>query len=119
MTMTFFVESSNGQVKVLTVCEVLGNVADYADTGVAVVGRMERSVGLIDQAEFLSQDRCERPVITHGQRVAGQNSDLGLGRGDAETTERQAEAGTFSRRSEAIDRPQDHGSGFSSRTTSR
>jgi hypothetical protein len=28
---------------------------------------MERIVGLIDQAEFLSQDRCERPVITRRQ----------------------------------------------------
>jgi hypothetical protein len=56
----------NGQVKVLTVCEVLGKVPRYADTAVAVVGRMERSVSLTDHYEFLSQDRCEDPVITHG-----------------------------------------------------
>jgi hypothetical protein len=56
----------NGQVKVLTVCEVLGNVPRYANTVVAVVGRMERSVSLTDHYEFLSQDRCEHPVITHG-----------------------------------------------------
>jgi hypothetical protein len=59
-------QRSNGQVKVLTVCEVLGNVTLYADTAVAVVGRMERSVSLIDHYEFLSQDRCEHPVNTHG-----------------------------------------------------
>ena len=50
----------------LTVCEVLGDVNRYADTAVAVVGRMERSVSLIDHYEFLSQDRCEHPAITRG-----------------------------------------------------
>lgn len=55
-----------GQVKVLTVCEVLGNLPRYADTVVAVVGRLERSVSLIDRYDFLSQDRCEHPVIAHG-----------------------------------------------------
>lgn len=59
-------QRSNGEVRVLTVCEVLGNVTRYADTAVAVVGRMERSVGLTDHYEFVSQDRCEHPVITHG-----------------------------------------------------
>jgi hypothetical protein len=58
--------TSSGQVKVLTVCEVLGNVTHYADTSVAVVGRMERSVSFTDHYEFLSQDRCEHPVVTHG-----------------------------------------------------
>jgi hypothetical protein len=56
----------NGQVEVLTVCEVLGNVPRYADTAVAVVGRMESSVSLTDHYEYLSQDRCEHPVIAHG-----------------------------------------------------
>ena len=59
-------QRSNGPVEILTVCEVLGNVTQYADTAVAVVGRMERSVSLIDRYEFLSRDRCEHPVITHG-----------------------------------------------------
>ena len=59
-------QRSNTQVKVLTVCEVLGNVTHYADTAVAVVGRMEWSVSLTDHYEFLSQDRCEHPLITHG-----------------------------------------------------
>lgn len=63
---SFGQQELHGQVKVLSVCEVLGNVNRYADTAVAVVGRMERSVGLIDHYEFLSQDRCENPVITHG-----------------------------------------------------
>jgi hypothetical protein len=59
-------QKSDDQVKVFTVCEVLGDVAQYADTAVTVVGRMERSVSLTDHYEFLSQDRCEHPVITHG-----------------------------------------------------
>jgi hypothetical protein len=42
-------QKSDGQVKVLTVCEVLGDMTRYADTAVAVVGRMERSVSLVDQ----------------------------------------------------------------------
>ena len=66
MRISFGQQELHGQVKVLSVCEVLGNVNRYADTAVAVVGRMERSVGLIDHYEFLSQDRCENPVITHG-----------------------------------------------------
>jgi hypothetical protein len=59
-------QKADGLVRVLTVCEVLGDVTRYADTAVAVVGRMERSVSLIDHYEFLSQDRCEHPVITRG-----------------------------------------------------
>ncbi|MEO7142831.1 MAG: hypothetical protein ABI165_04940 [Bryobacteraceae bacterium] len=57
---------SDRHVKVLTVCAVLGGMIRYADTAVAVVGRMERSVSLTDHYEFLSQDRCEHPVVTHG-----------------------------------------------------
>jgi hypothetical protein len=49
----------NGQVKVLTVCEVLGNVPRYADTAVAVVGRMERSVSLTDHYEFNRLRICD------------------------------------------------------------
>jgi hypothetical protein len=51
---------------VLTVCEVLGDVARYADRAVIVLGRIESSVGLIDHYEFLSEDQCEQPLITHG-----------------------------------------------------
>lgn len=57
---------SNAQVTVLTVCEVLGDLNRYADNVIAVVGRLERSVSVIDHYEFLSQDRCKRPVITYG-----------------------------------------------------
>jgi len=57
---------SVGQVKVLTVCEALSDVTNYADKAVIVVGRMERSVSLIDHYEFLSQDQCDRHVVTHG-----------------------------------------------------
>ena len=38
----------------------------YHNRAVAVVGRVERTVSLIDHYEFLSQDRCEHPVVTHG-----------------------------------------------------
>ena len=59
-------QKSNGHVQVLTVCEVLGDINRYADAAVAVVGRLERSVSLIDHYEFLSQDQCRHPAITHG-----------------------------------------------------
>lgn len=59
-------QKSHAQVKVLTVCEVLADVSRYANSAVIVVGRMERSVSLIDQYQFLSEDQCEHPVITHG-----------------------------------------------------
>ncbi|SPF42136.1 hypothetical protein SBA4_290018 [Candidatus Sulfopaludibacter sp. SbA4] len=61
-------QKSDSQVKLLTVCEVLGGVNRFADSAVAVVGRKERSVSVIDHYEFLSQDRCDHPVITHGHR---------------------------------------------------
>jgi hypothetical protein len=64
-SLAFAQQRSNGQVKVLTVCEVLGDLTRYADTAVAVVGRKERSVSLTDHYEFLSEDRCGHPVITH------------------------------------------------------
>jgi hypothetical protein len=57
---------THGQVKTVTVCEVLGNLPRYSNTAVAVVGCWERSVSLTDHYDFLSQDRCEHPVITHG-----------------------------------------------------
>ena len=46
----------------LTVCEVRGDHNRYADAAIAVVGRMERSVSLIDHYERLSQGRCKHPV---------------------------------------------------------
>jgi hypothetical protein len=56
----------NDRPALVTVCEVLDNVNRYADTDVAIVGRMDRSISVIDHAEFLSQDRCQHPLITHG-----------------------------------------------------
>jgi hypothetical protein len=53
-------------VKVATVCEVLGNIDHYADSAVAIVGRIERSVSVADHYDFLSQDRCPRPLVTYG-----------------------------------------------------
>jgi hypothetical protein len=49
-----------------SVCEILANAARYADTDVAIVGRLERSVSLVDHYEYLSEDQCARPLITHG-----------------------------------------------------
>jgi len=56
-----------GQTRVLTVCEVLGNLPHFANTVVAVLGRLESSVSLTDHDQFLSQDRCDHPVITQGR----------------------------------------------------
>ena len=58
--------SSSSRVRVLTVCEVLADVSRHADTVVAVVGQLERSISLTDHYEYLSEERCERPVVTHG-----------------------------------------------------
>ncbi len=59
-------QESHAQVKVVTVCEVLADVDRHAGSAVVVVGRMEHSVSLTDQYQFLSEDQCEHPVITHG-----------------------------------------------------
>jgi hypothetical protein len=58
-------QKSDVKASVLTVCEVLGDLTRYVDRAVVVVGRMERSVSPTDHYEFLSQDRCEHPLITH------------------------------------------------------
>jgi hypothetical protein len=63
---SFGQQNPDVQVKVLTVCEVLGDVNRFADTAVVVVGRMERSVSLIDHYEFLSQDGCGHPINAQG-----------------------------------------------------
>jgi hypothetical protein len=54
------------RLKIRTVCEVLGNAHHYANRVVAVVGRLEQSVSLIDHYEFLGQDGCKHPVNTKG-----------------------------------------------------
>jgi hypothetical protein len=64
----------DARVKVLTVCEVLAAVNRFADTAVAVVGRMERSVSLVDHYEFLSQDGCKHP----GSMQGGQSQKIGI-----------------------------------------
>ena len=56
----------NDRPELVTVCEVLGNVNRYMDADVAIVGRMDRSVSIVDHSEFLSQDRCKHPLMTHG-----------------------------------------------------
>jgi hypothetical protein len=65
---TFAQQNSERRVTVLSVCEVVGGVNLYADTVVAVVGRMERSTSLVDHSEFLSQDRREHPIVTTGHK---------------------------------------------------
>jgi hypothetical protein len=59
-------QTSNDGPTLLTVCQVLGDMNRYADKAVAVVGRMERSVSVIDHYEFLSQEGCERPANSRG-----------------------------------------------------
>jgi hypothetical protein len=67
-SITFAQQKPEHHVTVLSVCEVVGGVNQYADTVVAVVGRMERSISLVDHSEVLSQDRCEHPIVTHGHK---------------------------------------------------
>lgn len=50
--------------KVLTVCEILADPGRYNGTAVAVVGRLAPVISLIDSSEFLSQDRCDQPIVT-------------------------------------------------------
>jgi hypothetical protein len=57
--------NSDAPVNVLTVCEVIANLDRYSNTNVAVVGHMERKVGVIDHYEFLSQDGCEPRILTN------------------------------------------------------
>ena len=54
------------KTKILTVCEALVDVNRYADMAVIVVGRLERSVSLVDHYEFLSQDSCGPVVAARG-----------------------------------------------------
>jgi len=56
----------NDKPPLVTVCEILGNVDRYSNADVVIVGRMERSVSLVDHHEFLSQDSCERPLVRRG-----------------------------------------------------
>jgi len=67
-SVAFAQQKPKAPVTVVTACEVMGGLNRYADTAVAVVGRMERSVSIIDHYEFLSQDRCQRPLVRHGHR---------------------------------------------------
>jgi hypothetical protein len=59
-------QSTTGRPQVMSVCEVLADFERIGDTPVVIVGRMESSVSLIDHYEYLSEDRCEHPVVTHG-----------------------------------------------------
>jgi hypothetical protein len=54
------------KIKPLTVCELLGNLKQYTNTDVAVVGRMDQAGGLIDHYEYLVQHHCKHPIVTEG-----------------------------------------------------
>ena len=53
-------------VKPVTVCEVLGDMPQYSGKDVAILGRLDCSISLIDRTCFLAQDQCERPITTEG-----------------------------------------------------
>jgi hypothetical protein len=53
-------------VKPVTVCEVLGDLPKYSGKNVAILGRLDCDIGLIDRTCFLAQDQCERPITTEG-----------------------------------------------------
>ena len=53
------------KVKIVTVCELLENIQQYANTSLAVVGRLDQpGESLIDRYEFLAQDHCAHPIAT-------------------------------------------------------
>ncbi len=60
-----FGQLKSDQIKLLTVCEVIGNRSDYTDAAVVIVGRKESSVSMIDRYDFISQDHCPHPIVTH------------------------------------------------------
>ena len=58
----------NERAKPITVCEVLANLRDHNGKAVAVLGRLDHVVSLIDGRSFLAEDRCEHPLVTDGYR---------------------------------------------------
>lgn len=51
-------------VKPVTVCEVLGDLPKYSGKDVAIVGRLDCDIGLIDRTCFLTQDQCDQSIMT-------------------------------------------------------
>jgi hypothetical protein len=58
--------NSDRPAKPVTVCEVLSDLPKYSGKDVAILGRLDCDIGLIDRTCFLAQDQCERPITTEG-----------------------------------------------------
>jgi len=54
------------QTKVVSVCEVMANPETYGNSVVAVVGRLDATGIVWDRRSFVSQDQCEKAVVTNG-----------------------------------------------------
>jgi hypothetical protein len=61
-------QATNGTVKLVTVCDILGDAAQYDGKTVAVLGRADCSPNLTDTSCFLAEDQCTQPLVTHGYR---------------------------------------------------
>lgn len=59
-------DTTNNNVKPLTVCEALANWKQLIGKPVAIVGRIDCGASLIDHNCFLVEDRCDRPVSSEG-----------------------------------------------------
>jgi hypothetical protein len=59
-------QKPNDGPALVTACQVISDVNRYTDKAIAVVGRIERSVSVIDHYEFLSQDGCKHPANSRG-----------------------------------------------------
>ena len=54
------------KVKPLTVCEILADTKRFGSTPVAVLGRLD-CPSSIENACYLVEDRCDRPVVLAGR----------------------------------------------------
>lgn len=54
------------KAKPVTVCEALANRKKFSGKPLAIVGRMDCGISLVDHVCFLAQDHCEQPVTTDG-----------------------------------------------------
>jgi hypothetical protein len=59
-------ETRNPLIHVVMVCEVFSELKRLGNSTVALVGRMEMIGGLIDHYEFVSQEHCDKPLVTQG-----------------------------------------------------
>ena len=54
------------KLKPMTVCEALAGRKKLGNKPVAIVGRIDCGISLIDRVCFLTEERCEQPVVTGG-----------------------------------------------------